>query len=57
MSSVHLLKTTIITPDKRYDGIMKIVQQRNFQSDPYLKSLNIKVDTNEMLKINGKLRL
>jgi hypothetical protein len=35
---------------------MKIVRQRNFQSDAYLKALNIKVDTNEMLKINGKLR-
>lgn len=35
---------------------MKIVHQRNFQSDPYLKALNIKVDTNEMLKINGNLR-
>ena len=34
---------------------MKIVNQRNFQSDPYLKALNIKVDTNEMLKINGNL--
>jgi len=35
---------------------MKIVHQRNFQSDPYLKALNINVDTSEMLKINGNLR-
>ena len=47
-------KTTIVKPDKRYDEITKIVHQRNFHSDPYLKALNIKVDTNEMLKINGE---
>jgi hypothetical protein len=34
---------------------MKIVNQRDFQSDQYLKALNIKVDTNEMLEVNGKL--
>ena len=49
-------KTTIIKPDKRYNDIMKIVNQRNFHSDPYLKALNIKVDTSEMMKVNGKLR-
>jgi len=49
-------KTTIVKPDKRYDEIMKIVNQRKFQSDPYLKALNIHVDTAEMLKIKGKLR-
>jgi len=34
---------------------MRIVNQRDFQSDQYLKALNIKVDTNEMLEVNGKL--
>ncbi|UJR07552.1 hypothetical protein I4U23_011840 [Adineta vaga] len=48
-------KTTIIKPDKRYDDIIKIVQQRNFQSDPYLKALNMKVDTQEMLKIKARI--
>lgn len=48
-------RTTIVKPDKRYDEIMKIVNQRKFQSDPYLKALNINVDTSEMLKIKGKL--
>jgi hypothetical protein len=32
---------------------MNIVRQRNFHSDEYLKALNIKVDTNEMMEING----
>jgi hypothetical protein len=49
-------KATIIKPDKRYEEIMNTVRQRNFQLDPYLKALNVKVDTSEMLKINGKLQ-
>ncbi|CAF1077709.1 unnamed protein product [Rotaria sordida] len=48
-------KTTIIKPDKRYDDIMKIVRQRNFQSDSYLRALNIKVDTNEMIQIKARI--
>lgn len=50
-------KTSIVKPDKRYTQIMDIVHQRRFQSDPYLKALNVQIDTNEMLKINGKLYL
>jgi hypothetical protein len=34
---------------------MRIVNQRNFQSDQNLKALNIKVDAGEMLKVNGNL--
>lgn len=49
-------KTTIVKPDKRYADIMRIVNQRNFPADLHLKALNIKVDTNEMMQINGKLR-
>ncbi|CAF3771180.1 unnamed protein product [Rotaria sp. Silwood1] len=48
-------KTTIIKPDKRYDQIMKIVRERNFQSDIYLQTLNIKVDTNEMMQIKARI--
>lgn len=47
-------KTTIIKPDKRYDEITRIVQERNFPTDPYLKALNVKVDTREMLQVNGR---
>jgi hypothetical protein len=35
---------------------MRIVNQRNFPADLHLKALNIRVDTNEMMQINGKLR-
>ncbi|CAF1114885.1 unnamed protein product [Adineta ricciae] len=48
-------KTTIIKPDKRYDDIIRIVKQRNFQSDPFLKALNIKVNADEMLQINARI--
>ena len=48
-------KTSIVKPDQRYTQIMDIVRQRRFQSDPYLKALNVQVNSNEMLKITGKL--
>lgn len=32
---------------------MRIVNERDFKHDPYLQSLNIQVDTQEMMKING----
>ena len=47
-------KTTIIKPDRRYDEIMRIIQQRNFAADRYLNAMNIKVQTNEMMKVKGK---
>ena len=50
-------KTSIVKPDKRYTQLMDIVRQRRFPSDPYLKALNVQVDSNEMLKIKGKLQL
>lgn len=36
---------------------MKIVNQRQFHLDPYIKALNINVDTKEMLKIKGRLKI
>lgn len=47
-------KTTIIKPDRRYDEIMRIIQQRNFSTDRYLNAMNVKVQTNEMMKVKGK---
>lgn len=48
-------KTSIVKPDQRYAQLMNIMHQRRFQSDPYLKALNVQVDSNEMMKITGKL--
>lgn len=47
-------KKSIIKPDQRYSQIMNIIDRRNFNSDPYLRALNIKVNSQEMLKISGK---
>ena len=47
-------KTTIIKPDRRYDEIMRIIQERKFQSDRYVNALNIQINTNEMMKIQGE---
>jgi hypothetical protein len=44
---------SIITPDKRYMEIMSIMNSRDFENDPYLKQLNIRVDKTEMLQIKG----
>lgn len=46
-------RITIVKPDRRYGEIMDIARRRNFNSDPFLKALNIQVDTREMLKISG----
>lgn len=47
-------KKSIIKPAERYDKIMKIVDERNFESDPYLKVVNLRVDTSEMISLKGK---
>lgn len=49
-----VLKESIVKPGRRYDQIMNIMHQRNFNTDPYLQTLNIQVNTQEMLKIRGK---
>ncbi|CAF2767340.1 unnamed protein product [Rotaria sp. Silwood2] len=48
-------KKAIIKPDQRYNQIMDIINQRNFNNDPYLPALNIKVDAGEMLKIRARI--
>jgi hypothetical protein len=45
----------VIKPDQRYGQIMNIVQGRQFDSDPYLKELNITVETKEMLQIKARI--
>ncbi|CAF1006461.1 unnamed protein product [Didymodactylos carnosus] len=44
-----------VGPDARYQQIMRYVHDRQFQSDPYLKDLNIVVDTEEMMEINARI--
>jgi hypothetical protein len=46
-------RNTIIKPAERYDEIMKIVRNNQFNRDTYLKELNIGVDDREMLKLTG----
>jgi hypothetical protein len=46
-------RTTIIKPAQRYDEIMKIVRNNQFNRDTYLKELNIRVQDDEMLKLKG----
>jgi hypothetical protein len=56
LDTVQRARTTsksIITPDKRYMEIMSIMNSRDFENDPYLKQLNIRVDKKEMLQIKG----
>ena len=48
-------RNTIIKPAERYDEIMKIARNNQFDRDPYLKELNIRVHTKEMLEIKGIL--
>ncbi|CAF4770617.1 unnamed protein product, partial [Rotaria sp. Silwood2] len=48
-------KKAIIKPDQRYNQIMDIINQRNFNNDPYLPALNITVDATEMLKIRARI--
>jgi hypothetical protein len=46
-------KKSIIKPQERYDQIMRIVNNREFDKDSHLKELNIRVNTKEMLEIKG----
>ncbi|CAF1190043.1 unnamed protein product [Rotaria sordida] len=48
-------RNTIIKPGQRYDEIMKIVRNNQFDRDPYLKELNIHVEDKEMLKIKARV--
>ncbi|CAF0973268.1 unnamed protein product [Adineta steineri] len=48
-------KKSVIKPDQRYNQIMNVVQNRQFDSDPYLKELNIKVETKEMLQLKARI--
>ncbi|CAF2681440.1 unnamed protein product [Rotaria sp. Silwood2] len=48
-------RNTIIKPEQRYSEIMKIVRNNQFDRDPYLKELNIRVDDKEMLEIKGRV--
>ncbi|CAF4872522.1 unnamed protein product [Rotaria sp. Silwood1] len=48
-------RNTIIKPEQRYNEIMKIVRNNQFDRDPYLKELNIHVDDKEMLEIKARV--
>ncbi|CAF5029492.1 unnamed protein product, partial [Rotaria sp. Silwood1] len=48
-------KKSIVKSDQRYYQIMNIIHQRNWNSDRYLKALNIQVNTPEMLKIRARI--
>ncbi len=48
-------RNTIIKPEERYKEIIKIVRNNQFDRDPYLKELNIRVHDREMLEIKGIL--
>lgn len=49
-------KKCIIKPEQRYGKIMNIVNDLQFETDPFLKELNIRVDAKEMLQVRGKDR-
>ncbi|CAF3801905.1 unnamed protein product [Rotaria socialis] len=48
-------KNTIIKPEERYEEIMKIVRNNQYNRDAYLKELNVHVDDQEMLKIEARV--
>lgn len=48
-------KKSIIKPEQRYAQIMDIVGNRQFETDPYLKELNIQVESKEMLEIKARI--
>ncbi|CAF3736218.1 unnamed protein product [Rotaria sp. Silwood1] len=48
-------KKSIVKSDQRYYQIMDIIHQRNWNSDRYLKALNIQVNIQEMLKIRARI--
>ncbi|CAF1024442.1 unnamed protein product [Rotaria sp. Silwood1] len=45
----------IIKPFERYNHIMNIMRTRDFETDIYLKELNIRVDNREMLEIRARI--
>ena len=48
-------KKSVIKPDQRYNQIMDVVAGRQFDTDSYLKELDIKVETKEMLQIKARI--
>ena len=48
-------KKSVIKPEQRYNQIMNVVNNRQFDTDPYLKELNIKVNSKEMLQVKARI--
>jgi hypothetical protein len=48
-------KKSVVKPDQRYEQIMKIVGDRQFETDAYLKELGIQVEAKEMLEIKARV--
>lgn len=46
-------RNTIIKPEARYEEIIKIVRNNQYNRDPYLKELSIRVQDNEMISMPG----
>ena len=58
LDTVQRARTTsksIIGPNQRYAEIMNIMNSREFDTDPYLKQLNIGVEKKEMLQISARI--
>jgi eukaryotic translation initiation factor 2C len=48
-------KHSILLPEVRFNKIMTIVNERNFNNDPYLKHLSMMIDTNEMVQVKARI--
>ena len=48
-------KRSILLPEIRFNKAMAIVNERDFNNDPYLKHLLMTIDTNEMLQVKARV--
>lgn len=51
----RVTKRTVVDPDDRYRAIMEAVRKRDFNHDPYVQTIGLRVDEDEMIQVNARI--
>ncbi|CAF1109966.1 unnamed protein product [Didymodactylos carnosus] len=51
----RVTKKTVVKPEQRYDTIMRVVYDRKFNDDTYLKQIGMTVEDKDMIIIPGRI--
>ena len=48
-------KKTVVNPGERYSTIRRVVDERHFDQDPFLKEFHMKIHTDDMITISARI--